>query len=55
MDLQTVNKQVNAPWILLYVSFRRFIFLNRAMWFPIVLISAPGEMNMGVKNQAVCF
>ena len=53
-DLQTVNKQVNAPWILLFVNFRSFIFLNRAMWFPVVFISTPGGMNMGVENQAVC-
>ena len=36
-DLQTVIKQVNAPWILLFVNFRRYIFLNRAIWFPIDL------------------
>ena len=30
------------------------IFLNQAMWFPIVFISTPSEMNMGVENQAVC-
>ena len=36
-----------------FVNFRRNLFLNRAMWFPIVFISTPGEM--GVKNQAVCF
>ena len=52
-DLQTVNKQVNAPWILHLVNFHMLIFLNRAMWFPIVFISTPDEMNMGVENQAV--
>ena len=52
-DLQIVNKQVNAPWILNLVNFHMLIFLNRAMWFPIVFISTPDEMNMGVENQAV--
>ena len=47
MDIQTVNKQVNATWIFILVNFRRLIFLNRAMWFPIVLIATPDKMNMG--------
>ena len=45
------KQQVNAPWILLFVNFHRYIFLNRAMWFPIVFISTPDEMNMGVENR----
>ena len=29
--------------------------VQRAMWFPIVFISTPDEINMAVENQAVCF
>ena len=45
-----MNKQVNAPWILLFVNFRSYIFFNRAVWFPIVFMSTPDEMGNGKSS-----